>query len=292
MALILNLKPLLLLISFFTTISLISCSQHHPLDPLTPSEFVLVRTIVQKSYPTTSNYNLTFQYVGLDEPDKQTILSWKSKNSAKTPPRRAFVITRFDKQTYEIIVDLSTSSLVSKKVYQGHGYPLMTLEEQTFAAELPLTHPPFIQSIKKRGLNISEVVCSTFSVGWFGEQKSKRVLKILCFYTKETVNLYVMPIEGITVVVDLDELKIVEYHDRFIVPVPKAEGTEYRLSKLKPPFGPHLNRVQVVSPDGPGFKIDGHTIRSVIVFHALCLIFRYFVLFFCFSFFRKRRKKV
>ena len=174
MALILNLKPLLFLISFFTTISLISCSQHHPLDPLTPSEFVLVRTIVQKSYPTTSNYNLTFQYVGLDEPDKQTILSWKSKNSAKTPPRRAFVITRFDKQTYEIIVDLSTSSLVSKKVYQGHGFPSLTLEEQVVASQLPFTYPPFVESVEKRGLNISQVLCLPFTVGWFGEEKSKR----------------------------------------------------------------------------------------------------------------------
>ena len=89
------------------------------------------------------------------------------------------------------------------------------------------------------------------------------MLKILCFYTDGTANLYMRPIEGVTIVVDLDEMKITEYHDRLTVPMPEAEGTEYRLSKQKPPFGPRLNGVSSMQPDGPGFKIDGHNIRFV-----------------------------
>ena len=87
------------------------------------------------------------------------------------------------------------------------------------------------------------------------------MLEVLCFYVDGTVNLYVRPVEGITLVVDIDEMKIVEYYDRLIVLVPKAEGTEYRESKQKPPFGPHLNGADLVQPDGPGFKIDGHTVK-------------------------------
>ncbi|CAB4261499.1 unnamed protein product [Prunus armeniaca] len=68
------------------------------------------------------------------------------------------------------------------------------------------------------------------------------------------------PLEGVSLLVDLDELKIVEYYDRARVPVPKAEGTEYRRSKQKPPFGPRLNRFAIEQPDGPGFKINGHKI--------------------------------
>ena len=93
--------------------------------------------------------------------------------------------------------------------------------------------------------------------------KSKWVLEVLCFYVDGTVNLYVRPVEGITLVVDIDEMKIVEYYDRLIVLVPKAEGTEYRESKLEPSFGPRLNGATLVNPDGPGFKIHRHTIRSV-----------------------------
>jgi hypothetical protein len=80
----------------------------------------------------------------------------------------------------------------------------------------------------------------------------------------------VRPLEGITLVVDLDEMKIVEYYDRFIVLVPKAEGTDYRASKQKPPFGPRLNGAALVQLDGPGFKIDGHTVRSVFSSSFFC----------------------
>jgi primary-amine oxidase len=112
------------------------------------------------------------------------------------------------------------------------------------------------------------VTCSTFSIGWFGEATSKRLLKLLCFYIEGTVTLYVRPLEGITLVVDLDEMKIVEYFDRFIVPVPNAEGTEYRASKQKPLFGPRLNGAAFVQPNGAGFKIDGHTVRLVNPFYV------------------------
>ena len=89
------------------------------------------------------------------------------------------------------------------------------------------------------------------------------MLKIPCFYTDGTANLYMRPIEGVTIVVDLDDMKIIEYYDRLMVPVPEAEGTEYRLSKQNPPFGPPLNGVSAMPPDGPGFKIDGHNVRFV-----------------------------
>ncbi|XP_050131504.1 amine oxidase [copper-containing] alpha 2, peroxisomal-like [Malus sylvestris] len=249
---------LLVILSIFITLSsLTSC---HPLDPLTPSEFIHVKTIVQKSYPSQ---NLSFQYVGLDEPEKSTVLSWQSKPTKTPPPlpRRALVVLRLKMKTLELIVDISTRSIVSKTEFDNkHGYPLLNNEEQSVATELPFKYKPFIQSIKKRGLNMSEVVCSTFSVGWFGEANTKRTIKINCFYKKDSVNLYVRPVEGITVAVDLDELKIVEYIDRFVAPVPKAEGTEYRASNQKPPFGPRLNGAPVMSGD-KGFKLDGNTVR-------------------------------
>ena len=184
------------------------------------------------------------------------------------------MIARLNKQSHKIIVDLATHAILSDKVYNGHGYPLLTYEEQLGTMELPQTYKPFIESIERRGLNLSEVVCSTFTIGWFGELKSKRVLKVLCFYVDGTMNLYVRPVEGITLVVDIDEMKIVEYYDMFIVPVPKAEETEYKESKLEPPFVPRLNGATLVNLDGLGFKIHGHTVRSVFFVFYLNVFFR------------------
>ncbi|XP_043690957.1 primary amine oxidase-like [Telopea speciosissima] len=261
-------KILCLFLSLLPSLSHSSSHHLHPLDPLTPSEISKVRSIIIGS-KQSSTQNLTFQYVGLEEPDKHTVLSWLSNQAnttttTKTPPRRAFVITRNNNQTHEITLDLSTRSIVSDKVYKGYGYPLMTAAEQMAAIELPLTYAPFKASVSKRGLNLSEVVCGTYSVGWFGEmnkKKQRRLVKVLCNYLNGTVNLYARPLEGITVVVDLDVMKITEYDDRFTVPVPKAEGTDYRSSQQKPPFGQNAGRTTIVQPDGPGFNITGHTIR-------------------------------
>jgi primary-amine oxidase len=88
-------------------------------------------------------------------------------------------------------VDLSNRSVVYHTVYNGHGYPLFTDDEQSTAIELAQTYEPFLESIQKRGLNILDVVCDTFSIGWFGEVETKRLLKLLCFYINGTANLYI-----------------------------------------------------------------------------------------------------
>ncbi|KAG4907764.1 hypothetical protein AAZX31_20G133000 [Glycine max] len=235
----------------------------HPLDPLTPSELNLVRTIVQNFYPTSQN--LTFHYVGLDEPNKPEILKWLSSNNSKIkpkprPPRRAFAVVRFQKQSHEITVDLSTHSIVSTKDCEGNGNPMLTFGEQAVASQLPFSYEPFKESLKKRGLNTSQVVCACFTIGWFGEGKTKRNVKVKCYYANDTANLYARPLEGVAAVVDLDDMKIVGYNDRYVVPVPKAEGTEYRASKLKPPFGPKHKGIAVTQDGGPGFTKDGHSV--------------------------------
>ncbi|KAM0952041.1 putative copper amine oxidase [Dioscorea sansibarensis] len=252
---------MLLYLIFFFFFSSPLLSKAHPLDPLTPSEFIIIQQTIKTS-TLFSSAPLNFQYIGLADIDKHVLLSWLSNTSNPPPPRRAFIIARSGHQTHELHVDISTKSIISNTVYTGFSFPLLNFVEQTAASNLPFNYTPFMNSIKKRGLKSSEVVCTTFTVGWFGEvKKSKRLLKILCFATGDTVNLYMRPLEGITIVVDLDLMEIVDYTDRFVVPVPEAGGTDYRSEKQKPPFGPRGKPVTVVQPEGKGFSIDGHSIR-------------------------------
>ncbi|XP_048134716.1 primary amine oxidase 2-like isoform X2 [Rhodamnia argentea] len=81
----------------------------------------------------------------------------------------------------------------------------------------------------------------------------------MCSYLDGTVNLYMRPEEGVTVAVDLDEMRIVGFVDRVTVPVPKPNGTDY--SGLQKRVGPALKRIGLVQPDGPSFAVDGHMIR-------------------------------
>ncbi|KAL3507902.1 hypothetical protein ACH5RR_033284 [Cinchona calisaya] len=258
-----ELKILLFFQCIFSTLSFISNHQIHPLDSLAPSELTQVQTIVNNSIKCSSScQSLSYHYVGLYEPDKQIVLSWLSdKHLKKIPSRQAFVLARINFKNHEIIVDLNASAIISSKVHDGHGYPLLNFAEQTAANMLPITYPPFIESIEKRGLKLEQVLCQSFCVGWFGEEKTKRIVRELCYYLDGTVNLYMRPIEGITVTVDLDEMKIIGYRDRLIVPVPKAEGTDYREMMQKQPVNSPIKGITMLQPDGPSFSIDGHIVR-------------------------------
>ncbi|KAL0289528.1 UNVERIFIED_CONTAM: Primary amine oxidase [Sesamum angustifolium] len=138
---------------------------------------------------------------------------------------------------------------------------MLNNEEQKAAGELPLTYPPFITSIAKRGLNLSEVICEVFTLGWYGEQNTKRVVGVMCYYIDGTVNFYMRPIEGVMATVDLDKMKIVQYHDRLMIPVPKGEDTDYRESVQNPPFDTRIKSMTMLQPDGPSFTIDGNNVR-------------------------------
>ncbi|KAF7838295.1 primary amine oxidase [Senna tora] len=232
----------------------------HPLDPLTQQEIALIRTIVLTKHPTK---NTTFHYVGLDDPDKPTLLKWASSSSKPHIPRQALVIAIVNSETHEVLISLETKQILSDNISSGpgSGFPTLTVDEQSKAIVLPLTYGPFIESVRRRGLNLSEVACSVFTVGWYGETNgSERKVKVECFMKEETVNIYVRPINGIIIVVHLEKMAIVEYHDRNIEPVPTAENTEYRAEHQKPPFGPKLYGLASFQPEGPGFKINGHTI--------------------------------
>ncbi|KAK8935225.1 hypothetical protein KSP39_PZI013865 [Platanthera zijinensis] len=231
-----------------------SSSHPHPLDPLTPAELSAVRSIITSS-PLNLSASLTFHYVGLDEPDKSSVLSWSSAYSSSLPPRRAIAILRAESQTHELVVDIAGAAIVSHIVQPGTAYPMLTAEEEAAAGLLPKSYAPFVESVRKRGLQLEDVLCTSYTRGWFGAEAAKGE------GWWETANLYVRPLEGIKVVVDLDEMKILEYRDREVAPVPPAEGTEYRAAKQRPPFGPRGKRVVVEQPEGKGFDIHGHVIR-------------------------------
>ncbi|CAL9217003.1 unnamed protein product [Arabidopsis halleri] len=248
---------LIFTILLFSSVFVISSSSFspppHPFDPLTDIEFNLVRNIIiNERYPVGTEHRFTFQYVGLNEPDKSLVLSWHSSrdHNVKPPPRQAFVIARDKGKTRGIVVDFSSRAIVSDKIQVGNGYPMLTIDEQHATSELVLKFKPFRDSIRRRGLNVSEVVVTTATMGWFGEPKPERLIKKL-FYLNGLVNTYLLrPIEGMTMIVNLDQMKVTEFKDRFTSPLPKANGTEFRISKLKTPFGPLSDVADQPSEDG------------------------------------------
>ncbi|KAI9115082.1 hypothetical protein K1719_014095 [Acacia pycnantha] len=231
----------------------------HPLDPLTPLEISQTRHIVLKSY-LGSLPNLTFHFVDLEEPDKNDVLNWLSSNtrgnSNPTVPRQAKVVVRVKEQTRELVVDLTRGSIISDKLYNGHGFPPLAFKELFQASILPFQHPQFKNSVLNRGLNLSEVSCVPFTVGWYGEKITRRALKVACFYRGGSTNVWARPIEGITMLVDVDSMKITMYRDRYRVPLPKAEGTNLESPEKRPIISPSYNNIT-----NSGFTIEGHEVK-------------------------------
>lgn len=269
-------KLLVLAVLYLFSTSTTSASPRpHPLDPLSATELTAVRAAVLSS-PFVPARPLHFNYVGLDEPEKPDVLSYVYAHSTSTSssspnlPRRAFVIARAGEQSHELVVDItntSAPSVLSHGVQHGPGFPIITTEEQIAAKALPPKYPPFVESVRRRGLDAGDVGCGVLSRGWFGSSQpsygGRRVVKMQCVVVRseETANIYARPLQGVTMLVDLDRMAIVGYQDRVVFPVPKAEGTDYRADKVGPFTGPKTVPGVVVQPEGRGFHTDGHVVR-------------------------------
>lgn len=75
---------------------------------------------------------------------------------------------------------------------------------------------------------------------------------------EDTANFYMRPIEGLTVIVDMDTNEVVEISDNGKdIPIPKASDTDYRffaqknLHKIKP-----MNPISIEQPKGPSFQVE------------------------------------
>lgn len=93
---------------------------------------------------------------------------------------------------------------------------------------------------------------------WREKERSNIMVKVMCYYLDGTINLY---IEGITITVVLDQMKIVRYLDRLMLPVPKANGTDYMEPKQRPHSNLQLDGIKIVQPNEPNFTLDGNTVR-------------------------------
>ncbi|EPS67377.1 primary amine oxidase, partial [Genlisea aurea] len=237
--------------------------QDHPLDTLTQQEITTIRSVILAHFPDSAETNnLTFHYVALEDPSKSSVLSWKSDPGRRLlPPRRAAVTLRVDRTTRVVVVDLAGGgSVASDEAYGGTGYPMLSVEEQEFASRIARGYPPFAAAMERRGLKLEEIVCSSYTVGWYGEEEG-RIVRVMCGYKEGTPNFYMRPIEGVTVTVDLDERRIVGFKDRVTVPVPKAEGTDYTEPAGRKSHGDGRALRQDSHSDRPNFSLDGHVLR-------------------------------
>ncbi|KAL8238785.1 hypothetical protein R6Q59_015352 [Mikania micrantha] len=234
---------------------------HHPLDPLTLTELDKVRSTLLENQLFLHSNTYALHSVVLEEPDKSFVLTWKPGDPL--PARKASVIARVKSKIHVLTVDLGTGEVSPRDVGEHSGYPTMTMEDMTSLTWAPLGDAEFNRTIMARGVDLKDVSCLPISIGWFGEkEENRRLIKIQCYSLDGTANFYMRPIEGLTIVLDMDSKQVVEIIDKGrSIPIPKAAGTDYRFSAQNNKVN-LVNPISIEQPKGPSFSIeDDHLVK-------------------------------
>ncbi|XP_074316830.1 diamine oxidase [copper-containing] 1, peroxisomal-like [Silene latifolia] len=273
----------------------------HPLDPLSEAEISVAVATVRASGETPEvRDGIRFIEVSLVEPEKQVValadayffppfqssLVPRTKGGplvpSKLPSRRARLIV-YNKRTNETsiwVVELSEVHAVARgghhkgKVVSSQVIPevqpAMDAAEYAECEAVVKEYPPFQEAMRKRGIeNMDLVMVDPWCVGYHSEADlpNRRLAKPLIFCRSESDcpmdNGYARPVEGIHVLVDMQNMEVLEFEDRKFVPLPppdplrnytsgETRGGNDR-SDVKP--------LQILQPEGPSFRVDGHFVK-------------------------------
>lgn len=240
-----------------------SDTPHHPLDPLTIQEVNHVRNILSSHALFKNAASYAFHSMTLEEPEKSHVLNWKKGDPLL--PRKASVVARVNDISYVLSVELSAEEVAVHKTDSISGYPTMTIEDMTSATWAPLSDAEFNRTIIERGVDLKDLACLPISLGWYGKkEENRRLIKVQCYSMKDTANFYMRPIEGLTVLLDMDTKQVIEITDKGKnIPIAKAANTDYRYAAQGVQQRMKLvNPISIEQPDGPSFVIeDEHVVK-------------------------------
>ncbi|KAL7188700.1 hypothetical protein ACSBR1_038543 [Camellia fascicularis] len=238
-----------------------SAVPHHPLDPLTVQEFNKIRTILS-SHALFKSSPYALHSIVLQEPPKPLVLTWQKGDPL--PPREASVVARVNGVSHVLTLNIDTSQVTRIEPGPLSGYPMMTIEDMTSAILAPLANADFNRTIIERGIDLTDLACLPISTGWFGKsEENRRLIKVQCFSMKGTANFYMRPIEGLTVLLDMDTKEVIQISDEGRnIPIPKAADTDYRFFAINSQQQMNLlNPISIEQPKGPSFTIEDHLVK-------------------------------
>lgn len=273
----------------------------HPLDPLSAAEIsVAVATVRAAGATPEVRDSMRFIEVVLLEPEKHVValadayffppfqpsLLPKTKGGpllpSKLPPRRArlVVYNKRSNETSTWIVELTEvhaatrgghhrGKVISSEVVPDVQPPMDAMEYAECEAVVK-DFPPFREAMKKRGIeDMDLVMVDPWCVGYHSEADapSRRLAKPLIFCRTESdcpmENGYARPVEGIYVLVDMQNMVVVEFEDRKLVPLPPADPLRnYTSGETRGGVDrSDVKPLQIIQPEGPSFRVHGNFVE-------------------------------
>ncbi|KAK9903888.1 hypothetical protein M0R45_000859 [Rubus argutus] len=207
----------------------------HPLEPLSAAEIsVAVATVRAAGATPEVRDSMRFVEVALNEGGPMI--------PSKLPPRQARLVV-YNKKSNETSVWVVELSEVHAATRGGHHrgkvissqvvpdvQPPMDAMEYAECEAVVKDYPPFREAMKKRGIeDLDLVMVDPWCAGYHSEADapSRRLAKPLIFCRTESdcpmENGYARPVEGIHVLVDMQNMVVLEFEDRKLVPLPPAD---------------------------------------------------------------------
>ncbi|MCH2524476.1 MAG: primary-amine oxidase [Dehalococcoidia bacterium] len=235
----------------------------HPLDPLSIEE--INRTVEIIKTQANLGKELLFETIVLREPPKTEILNYKPNTLIS---REAFVVVLNYKEekVYELIVSLDKNQLL-KNEYIPDVQPAFIfgdLDMNFIEWENTLkNNPDFIAALAKRGVTTPELVMiDPWPISNFGDpsEQGKRLAIGRCWLRSEAGdNGYARPIEGLSLILDLNKNKIIEIQDFGVVPIPPEDGNY--AARYQESFRSDIKPIEITQPEGPSFTITGNHLK-------------------------------
>lgn len=231
----------------------------HPLDPLSSAEIGAAVRVLKAGaqFPEGA----LFPIVVLNEPPKAEVLAF----TQGAPSRReafAVIYDRTTNKTFEAVADLKTATVQSWKEMPG-VQPGFLVEELTSAPEIVKADSRWQAAMRRRGYtDFTKIQVDGWAPGTYGVTNADgpRLIRAIAFdRTNATSNVYSRPIEGVEVVVDMNQRRVIEFNDREAVPVsPEAGQLDARSNA---PMRAALRPLRITQPMGPDFQVLGNEIR-------------------------------
>lgn len=238
----------------------------HPLEPLSAEEVKAATAILKAERGLGESWR--FVFVMLHEPSKEAI------RGSEPAAREAFVVLR-DREsrgTYEAVVALDGETVTSFVRRPGVQAPI-TMEEFMGCEEVVQSDPRWQAAMRERGVeDFSLCMIDPWASSYTGpadHPDARRIARPLTWVRSAPgENGYARPVEGLIVVVDLDEMSVVELTDHGVVPlppqpgnyVPELMGAPDNVPALPVPRA-DLEPIEITQPQGPSFTVDGHAVH-------------------------------
>ena len=231
----------------------------HPLAALIADEVILAVELVRATGRLTDDAR--FAYVGLNEPDKESVRSFNPGDPVDRE-LRLVIVTDPASKLVEAVVSVTSGEVLSWDELEDLR-PSLLFEESVRAIEAVRADPTWRAAMKKRGIDdFDKVQIDPWPAGSFGLpiEAERRICRCLSFMREEpSDNGYAKPVEGVVAFVDMARGQVLEVADHGVIPIPPDKGSY--LPEDNGPLRDDLKPLTVVQSEGPSFRVEGNLIR-------------------------------